>query len=80
MQMRFLHYENIWRGFIGSFGMNGLNNKRMGFKEKAIQQKRGMAQLLAPFLPFLVILIFNRKQFEEDLVVQCKRTCAFVIC
>jgi hypothetical protein len=52
----------------------------MGFKEKAIQQKRGMAQLLAPFLPFLVILIFNRKQFEEDLVVQCKRTCAFVIC
>jgi hypothetical protein len=34
--MEFLHCENIWRAIIGSFGMNGLNNKRMGLKEKKI--------------------------------------------
>jgi hypothetical protein len=59
--MGFLHCENMSRGFIDSFGMNGLSNKRMGLEEKDIQKKKNVAQLLAPFLLFLVVLFLIAK-------------------
>ncbi len=58
--------------------MNELCSKRMDLKDKKIQQKepRGMAQLLALFLHFLVIVFIysklddpHQKQFEKYLVL-----------
>lgn len=59
--MEFLHCENIWRAIIGSFGVNGLSNKRMKLKEKEIQQKNNLAQLLTLILFFFSNLVPSNK-------------------
>jgi hypothetical protein len=45
--MGFLHCENIWtRAIINNFGMNGVNEKKKGLKEKNIWKKKGLARFL----------------------------------
>jgi len=54
--MVFLHFISTWKPTISNFGVNRVNEKKMGYKQKDNQQKKGMAQHLVPFLVSLILL------------------------
>jgi hypothetical protein len=59
--MIFFLFGDTWKEMINNFGKIGLIEKKKTLKLKNAQQKKGLAQPLAIFLHFLIVMLLGTK-------------------